>query len=329
VSIATFLHELRNRDIWLRAEGEQLRCSAPAGALTAELRELLRLRKSEILEFLRAADSIARQPEAIVPLRAQGRRVPVFALGGHNGDVYAFRDLARHLGEDQPFFGLWPPGLDGHSEPLARIEDLAAYFAAQMRSLRRDGPYIIAGYCGGGAAAFELARQLAQGGAQVSFLALFGCPHPTLYRFNLPYWSKRVLKHTQVLAALPSFDEQRKYVAGRIRARLEQVRRERNPQGDDPVSLMKFKFEQVTLAAVRSYTPGRFTGRVCLFIPNRQWWSAKGAAVRWRSAAPRTEDYYGPDSVDPDRMLDEPHAPHFAELFKRCCDATVLEEARA
>jgi thioesterase domain-containing protein len=327
LKLAAFLEELRSRDIRLSAGGEELRCSAPAGALTPQLREQIRQRKAEILEFLRTAETIAGQPPAIVPVQPRGTRTPVFALGGHNGDVYAFRDLARHLGEDQPFFGLWPPGLDGRSEPLERIEELGAYFAAQVRAFRPSGPCIIAGYCGGGAGAFELARQMAHSGSEVTFLALFGCPHPTLYRFSLPYWGKRVVQHTRVLATLSSFEDRGTYVAERIRGRLEQLRREHTPVGDDAASLIKHKFERVTLAAVQRYTPGHFSGRVCLFIPNREWLRANGAAVRWRSAAPRTEDYYGPDTVDPDRMIDDPHAPAFARLFEQCRDATAVEVA--
>src|SRR2546427_7475953 len=35
--------------------------------------------------------------------------------------------------------GLQPPGLDGRSEPLTRVEDLAAYFAAQIRTFHPNG----------------------------------------------------------------------------------------------------------------------------------------------------------------------------------------------
>ena len=112
---------------------------------------------AEIIE-LRKAEGIARQPDGIVPLQPRGTRIPVYAVGGHNGDVFAFRDLARHLGEDQPFFGLQPPGLDGRSEPLARVEDIAACLAAQIRAFQPSGPCVIAGYCAGGSVAFELAR---------------------------------------------------------------------------------------------------------------------------------------------------------------------------
>jgi thioesterase domain-containing protein len=312
LNVATLLGKLMGRDVRLSAEGGQLRLSAPPGALTPELREALRARKAEILEFLRNAETIAALPPAIVPLQPHGARAPIFGVGGHNGDVHAFRDLVRRLGEEQPFFGLWPPGLDGLSEPLERIEDVGAYFAEQIRAFRPHGPYIIAGYCGGGAGAYELARQLENSGAGVRLVALFGCPHPSVYRFNLPrlpYWGKRVVMHSRVLATLPSFEHRRKYLAERIRGRFEQLRRERS---------IKHRYEQVTLAAVKRYAPGEFSGRLCLFVPNQQWLSANGAASRWRSAAPRTEVYYGPDSVHPERMLAEPDAAVFAELFRRC-----------
>jgi thioesterase domain-containing protein len=250
-------------------------------------------------------------------MQPHGTRTPIFALSGHNGDVFAFQDLVRHLGNEQPFYGLEPPGLDGSSEPFARVEDLAAYLAPQIRACRPQGPYIIAGYCAGGAAAFELARQMLQAGDDVRLLALFGCPHPTLYRFDLAYWARRVHQHAQVVTELPSFGERREYVAERIRARLKQLREERAPSGSDPVLRMRARFQHTTIAAARRYAPRRFAGRVCLFIPHRQWLRANGAALRWRSVAPHAEEHYGPDSVDAERMLLDPHAAVFAKLVER------------
>ena len=54
-SIPEFLSYLRSLDIHLWAEEERLRYNAPKGALTQELREQLRERKTEILAFLRQA----------------------------------------------------------------------------------------------------------------------------------------------------------------------------------------------------------------------------------------------------------------------------------
>jgi thioesterase domain-containing protein len=326
VSITAFLAELRSRDIQLWAEGDRLRCNAPAGALTPELRQQLRDRKADILEFLRTAEAIAQQQRAIVPMQPHGTRIPVFAIPGHNGDIFAYRDLARHLGEDQPFFGMHPPGLDGHSEPLTSVKDIAAYFAAQIQAFQSKGPCIIAGYCAGGAVAFELAQQLVKRGAPVSFLALFGCVYPTSLRLlsRLPHWGRRVIMHARAVAKLSSFGERRQYLAERLRMRIKHARIASSPVGTDPVSLMKFRFEQAHAKAVCSYTPRRFSGRVCLILPNREWLRSDYAPLAWRSVAPHAEEYYGPDSVDPDRMLIDPDAPVFAEFFRRCRDGDAM-----
>jgi len=140
VIVPAFLEELRSRDIQVWTEGDQLRCNAPTGALTPELRDQLRQRKSAIVQFLRSAEALSRQERAIVPLQPRGQCVPVFAVPGHNGNVFSYRFLAQHLGDDQPFFGLQPPGVDGESDPLTRVEELAAYFAARIRAFRPDGP---------------------------------------------------------------------------------------------------------------------------------------------------------------------------------------------
>jgi len=330
VSVSSFLAELRSRDIRLWVAGERLRCSAPAGVLTPELRDQLHQHKSEILEFLRRAEAIAEQPNAIIPLQPNGRRTPVFAVPGHNGDVFAYREFARHVGNDQPLFGLHPPGLDGHIEPLARAEDLAAYFAEQIRAFQPSGPHIIAGYCAGGAVALELARQLVQRGATVSFLALFGCPYPTVYRFlnGLPYWGRRIAMHLKAAAALSSFRERRDYLIERLSSRRRWARIERSPAGTDPLSLIKFRFEQAHGAMVRRYTPKPFPGRVCLLLPNKEWAVRSDCApLRWRSVARYAEEYYGPDSCDPDRMLLEPDVLAFAEIFGRCRDGSARQIA--
>jgi thioesterase domain-containing protein len=336
MSVSDFLAELRSRDIHVAVDGERLRCNAPTGMLTPDIRDQLRQQKNEILDFLRTAESLTRQQRSIVPMQPHGRRTPVFAVPGHNGDIFAYRDLARHVGDDQPFFGLHPPGLDGNSEPLARVEDFAGYFAEQIQAFRVSGPCIIAGYCAGGGVALELARELVRRGMSVSFLALFGCVYPTSYRFSshIPYWWRRIGLHLQALAKPSSFSERRQYLVARLSARLKSYRASRSPAGTDPLSAMKFRFEQAHAKAVLRYSPGRFSGRVCLFLPKRGWPYSRDDALIWRHAVrgwytvvPHAEEYYGPDSCDPDRMLVDPDAPAFAELFRQYRDKYSPEVA--
>jgi len=266
-------------------------------------------------------------PRAIVPLQPHGEHTPVFAVGGHNGDVFCYRVFARHLGDDQPLYGLEPPGLDGQSEPLTRVEDLAAYFAAQIRAFRPEGPCVIAGFCTGGTIAFEVARQLLQERAAISFLALFGAPYPTSYRRLTQLRQRvgaqvdRVVGHTRALTSL-SAEGRRSYIAEKLRQRKARRAAEPPPQPPDAVLELRAKVERATLAAARRYTPGRFAGRVKLFLPSQQWVRSAerigDAPLRWRSVAQHAEEYVGPDGCDGDNMLLDPHAAAFAELFRQC-----------
>ena len=313
--VPTFLEELRGRDIQVWADGDRLRCNAPAGLLTPDLRDQLQQRKDDILEFLRSAETVARQQRAIVPLQPRGNRTPVFAAPGHNGDVFCYRALARYLGEDQPLYGLQPPGVDGVGDPLRRVEDLAAYFAAQIRAFRPDGPYIIAGYCAGGMNAFELARQLEQAGATIEFLALLGAPYTARYR-RWPMLKERcehIVRHARALLSRPA-GERWSYLAEKLRAR----KALREAARSDPVLVLRTGVERATLAAARRYTPGHFAGRVCLLVPCREWAHTLNEPLRWRSAAACAEEHYGPDDCTYGTMLLEPHARVFAELFRQC-----------
>ncbi|HMH81377.1 MAG TPA: thioesterase domain-containing protein [Gemmatimonadales bacterium] len=322
MTVSAFLAELRSRDIQVWADGDRLRCNAPPDVLTPELRDRLQQRKNDILEFLRAAGSLTHQPRAIVPLQPHGDRTPIFGVGGHNGDVFCYRYLARHLGDDQPLYGLQPPGLEGEGKPLARVEELAAYFVPQIRACRPDGPYIIAGYCAGGMIAFELARQLRQEGAVISVLALFGAPYPArfrrlaLLRERGAQLVERVVEHSRSLVSLPS-EERRLYVAERLRARMARRAAERATT-QDPALVLRAGVERATLVAGRRYTPGHYAGRVCLFMPSKDAARSRDEPLRWRSVVPHAEEYFGPDGCNVDSMMLEPYAATFAEALRRC-----------
>jgi len=324
VSVAAFLGELRSRDIRIWPEGDQLRCSAPTGALTPELREHLRQRKNEIVEFLSAAGAAARQQRAIVPLQPRGGRIPVFAIGGHNGDVFCYRALAQHLGNDQPLFGLQPPGVDGRNAPIASVEDLASYFAGQIREFNSHGPCIVAGYCAGGAIAFEVARQLLRQGATIPFVALFAGQYPTWYgapsqrRQRLVTMLKRLRVHSRELMSLSNAGR-RMYLADRLRRTFS--RSDDSTGGaPDPVLLYREQVKQATLIGVSRYRPGYYNGRVSLFLPNRGWLRSATAVRRWRPLARDIEEHVGPDGCPAEEMLLEPHVGAIAELFRRRCD---------
>ena len=81
----------------------------------------------------------------------------------------------------QPLYGVEPKGVDGSPTPET-VEEIAEYEVAQIRRFQPEGPYYIAGYCAGGAIAFESARQLVEAGGDVARVILFASPFPTVYR---------------------------------------------------------------------------------------------------------------------------------------------------
>jgi thioesterase domain-containing protein len=324
VSIAAFLAELRSLDIEVWPDGEQLRCNAPAGSLNPAIRDQLRAHKSEIVRFLRSAEIAARQSRAIVPLQPRGVRTPVFGVGGHNGDVFCYRALARCLGDDQPFFGLRPPGLDGECEPLTSVPALAAHFAREIQAVHTSGSCIVAGYCAGGAIAFETAQHLVRHGVRVQFVALFAGRYPTWFRKSgqvrhlAAHYADRFQVHARALTT-GSFQERRRYVA-QIAGRLIASPHASHLAAPDTVLPAVTRVQHATMTAICSYTPACFDGRLILFLPSVKARRPADGLIRWRSLARYVDERCGPDGCEGDTMLLEPHVPSFARLFQYCCD---------
>jgi len=320
MSVGIFLEDLRHRDIEVWVDGDRLRCKAPAGAIDPALREELRRRKQDIVAFLDTARALSHQQPAIVPLQRLGSRPPIFAVPGHSGDVFCFRALSRHLGEDQPFFGLQPPGLDGMQPPLASVEALGSYFASQIAAVQVTGACVVAGYCAGGTVAFELARQLQQRGIAVDFVAIFGSPYPSWYR-PLPQLMEKLVeqglrlkKHMQALRS-PSWPGFGRYIAAKRQER--QARLAASHQAADNALVGRAAVEAATLAALRRYSPPPFAGHLAVFLPNAAWQQPGNRLLRWPAASARyVEEYCGPTACNGFSMLLEPHAAAFAELFR-------------
>lgn len=110
---------------------------------------------------------------SLVAIQAEGSRPPFFCVHGVGGNVVGFRDLARHLGPDQPFYALQPQGLDGKRPCVTSVVEMAESYIKEIRRMQPEGPYRIGGYSFGGLVAYEMAQQLRAQEQEVSLLALF------------------------------------------------------------------------------------------------------------------------------------------------------------
>jgi thioesterase domain-containing protein/acyl carrier protein len=157
----------------------------------------------EELARLISQDGWSAQWNSLVAIQPGGGRPPFFCVHAHDGGVLFWRDLSRHLGPDQPFYAFQPQGLDGQHPLHRRIEDMAAHYIKEMRTLQPEGPYFIGGHCIGGLMAFEMAQQLHSQGEAVALLALFDAYAPRrkrsarsslLYRYR--YRAVRLFERT-------------------------------------------------------------------------------------------------------------------------------------
>jgi thioesterase domain-containing protein len=103
----------------------------------------------------------------------EGRKAtPLFFLNGDldGGGLYV-RRLARALDPERTVYTLPPHGMHG-APALATVEEMASDYVALIQRTHPHGPYLIGGYCNGGVVAYEIARRLREGGAQVGPLII-------------------------------------------------------------------------------------------------------------------------------------------------------------
>ncbi len=124
-----------------------------------------------LANLLREENSAAHR--SLVPLQPRGRKPPLFLVHGYGGEVWEFLKLVRCLAPDQPVYGLQSIDRFGEEYQHTSVEEMAACYVKEIRSLQPDGPYYLGGYSVGGWIAYETAQQLARQGQSVQMLALF------------------------------------------------------------------------------------------------------------------------------------------------------------
>lgn len=109
----------------------------------------------------------------LIGLHAAGSATPIFCVHPYGGHTTGYIALARHLGPDQPVYGIQARGLQGEAAPLHSIEAMAQDYIGLVKARQPAGPYRLAGHSMGGCIAYEMARRLTQAGETVALLALF------------------------------------------------------------------------------------------------------------------------------------------------------------
>ncbi len=120
--------------------------------------------------LIRAGNTVS--SSTLVILREGRRERPLFIAHSMSGTMLELWALAREMDCPCAVYGIQGRGLREGEVPNSSVEDMAADYIMQIRSVQPHGPYALAGYSMGGLIAFEIAQQLLQCGETVELVAL-------------------------------------------------------------------------------------------------------------------------------------------------------------
>lgn len=285
----------------------------------------------------RLANPASLSPQQVVPIQPHGAGPALFLLHDASGDVFGYRNLARRLSMEHPVYGIRSVGLDGQTTPPTCIEQMAAAYIPAIRSVQPTGPYFLAGYCGGGTLAYEVAQQLVRVGEPVAFLGLLdtsnwsALPRATVWS-RLRKQLERLNFHFQAFAALdgPSrrrfWQEKVKILRARVPVWRDRLKIPGGHSGRRPVAAVWAANDR----ACALYTAQPYPGKVTEFRPQWQYRRLRRAEAGWgRLAAGGSE--VRTLSLYPATMLVEPYVAATAaalQLELEIARRAALPEAR-
>jgi amino acid adenylation domain-containing protein len=266
----------------------------------------------------------------LIMLQPHGRRPPFFCVHPAGSNTLCYADLARQLGEGQPFYGLQAPEFDGSGETLTKFESLAALYVEALQSVRPRGPYLLGGWSMGGLVAFEMAQQLRGQGEHVALLALLDSPAPgtfgdiveiddeDLFRMFAGNLGRRYGVEFDDLLHGRTLDEQLAHLRQRA------VELNALPASMDTRQVHGlFRSFKDSVGALMKYETLKYPGRIDLFRPQQQLaHTPSDPTAGWGAlAAGGVELHVTPG--DHYSMINLPHARVLAERLGACIEAAL------
>ncbi len=272
---------------------------------------------------------------SLVEMQPGNSKPPLFFIHAAGGNLLIYHDLIRHLGTEQPVYGLQAQGLDGEQPFHTRIEDMASQYVQEIQKIYPEGPYLLSGYCMGGTVALEIAQQLYAQNKKVALLVLLETynfsnqPNALLDRiyyriqqidFHLRNFLLTDRKLTFLKEKVKVAWERKNVWLGAILSKLGLEYR----MGNWRHSLVAEIWEACDRAAM-NYVPEVYPGRITQFLPMKHYACFSGPELGWEKlAAGGLETCDLP--VYPRGMLVEPFVPLLAEKLKACIQKALETE---
>lgn len=218
---------------------------------------------------------------ALTQLRTGDGRAPLFIAHGVGGTILEFFELVKLIEPGRAVYGMQAKGSDGATEPLDRIEDMAAYHLDAIRRVQPHGPYFLAGHSLGGLVALEIARQVLESGEDPGLLVMIDSyPH---------------LKHlapSQQARLIARLAARRVFGTKEPAAYTHPVKRAGNAQDLDAPAAIKVAMRRVRergYVALENYRPRFYKGKIHFISAEKPSVFPDDAAAVWSQFAKEFE----------------------------------------
>lgn len=231
--------------------------------------------------------------DLLLPLRTTGSRVPLICIHGDEANVF----LPKYLNAEQPFYAITHQGEDGLKMSHTDVVSIAAFYISELKKRKPHGPYQLCGYSFGGLVAYEMARQLAQGGDEVPAVILLDTYAPEPF--------------VQIMSSERKFHEPLKNVLMRGVISLVRLFQERLP-----ARLRNFAIIDTYDRAIAAYDAQPYAGRVAVIKaagspgPRDMGW--KGLVTGELILESTIGDHY--------TLIKEPHVQQLAQVMEEVMD---------
>ncbi|MZR31685.1 alpha/beta fold hydrolase [Sneathiella litorea] len=208
----------------------------------------------------------------VVPIQPKGNRPPLFFIHPIGGEVLGYRELARHLNDDQPFYGIQQFQSNENTSRYSSLDDMADYYLDEIRQVQPKGPYYLGGHSFGGLVAFLLAQKFSALGEETALLALLDTYLPSRKRYVSP--AQWMSLHYKIWADLPLL-EKPGYIFERFRnisiglKKLIKLKfmavSNRDPSISKTSPADVISYQDINALNVRKFRPTPYVGNAILF----------------------------------------------------------------
>lgn len=109
-------------------------------------------------------ETILNKLDCVIKLNKSTSKKNIFIIHGVDGEVYAYRNLAKLLQEDYNVYGVQSRAMARECDFPKTRKEMISYYLNEIKMVQKDGPYIIVGYCAGTRMSYDMVGMLEENG---------------------------------------------------------------------------------------------------------------------------------------------------------------------